>query len=172
MLRLTTLGATDLRDRHGHPIREVLSQPKRVALLVYLAVEGARGPVSRDRLLGMFWPESDSARARNALSQALHALRQGVGGDVIERQGATTVEIHAERLWCDATAFADAIERGDTDLALDLYRGEFCPTLFLSGTPDVEQWIDEQRRRLRRLALASARGHAERLAAKADPDGA
>src|ERR1041384_385154 len=122
MLRLTTLGATDLRDRHGHPLRDVLSQPKRVALLVYLAVEGARGPVSRERLLGFFWPESDSTRARNALSQALHALRQSLGADVIASQGATNVEIPAGRLWCDANAFTEAIERGEIELALDLYR--------------------------------------------------
>src|SRR6185503_16602360 len=110
--RLTTLGVTDLRDRHGHPVRDILSQPKRVALLVYLAVEGAKGPVSRDRLLGLFWPDSDAARARNALSQALHSLRQGLGADALDSQGATAIEVRSDQLWCDATAFAAAIDSG------------------------------------------------------------
>ncbi len=172
MLRLTTLGAIDLRDRLGHPVREVLAQPKRVALLVHLAVEGRRAPVSRDRLLALFWPESDEAHARNTLSQALHHLRQALGPGVIESQGVHLVGVSADELWCDATAFGDALERGDTELALDLYRGEFCSTLFVSGAAEVDQWLDEQRRLLRGRALAAARTLAEALAERGDREGA
>ena len=172
MLRLTTLGAIDLRDRIGHPLREVLAQPKRVALLVYLAVEGRRGPVSRDKVLGLFWPESDDPHARNTLSQALHHLRQALGAGVIESQGVHMIGVSSDELWCDATAFTDALERGDVELALDLYRGEFCSTLFVSGTLEVEQWLDEERRQLRGRALAAARTHAEHLADRGDRDGA
>ena len=153
MLRLTTLGALDLRDSRGHAVRDVLTQPKRVALLAYLAVEGSRAPVSRDSLLALFWPESDDARARNALSQALHHLRQALGPGVIESQRPRTIGVDGERLWCDATQMALALERGEIELALDLYRGEFCAGLFVSGTPDLEQWLDGQRRRLRRRVL-------------------
>src|SRR3982750_998351 len=106
MLRLTTLGAVDLRDRHGKPVRELLAQPKRVALLVYLAVESRNGPVSRDRLLALFWPESDSAHARNTLSQALHHLRQSLDADVIVAEGANAVRVRADALWCDACVIA------------------------------------------------------------------
>ncbi|HWA58595.1 MAG TPA: BTAD domain-containing putative transcriptional regulator, partial [Gemmatimonadales bacterium] len=146
----------------------MLAQPKRVALLVYLAVEGRRGPVSRDRVLGLFWPESDEPRARNTLSQALHYLRQALGAEVIVSQGASTIGIRADQLWCDATAFVDALERGQVELALDLYRGDFCPTLFTSGMPEVEQWLDVQRRRLRTQALTAARAMAEGLLARGD----
>jgi DNA-binding SARP family transcriptional activator/TolB-like protein len=168
------LGAIDLRDRRGHPIREILAQPKRVALLVYLAVEGRRagGIVPRDRLLALFWPESDSAHARNTLSQALHHLRQALGADVIESQGANTVGIHGDQLWCDATTFLEAIERGDVELALDLYRGEFCPTLFTSGAPELEHWLDAVRRQIRTHAFAAAKTYAERLAARGDREAA
>lgn len=168
MLRLTTLGAMDLRDRHGHPLRDVLAQPKRVALLAYLALEGSRGPVPRDRLLAMFWPESDEARARNALSQSLHHLRQALGPGLIESQGPHLLGVDGARLWCDATVFAEAVERGDTELALDLYRGEFCPGLWVSGAPDLEHWLDGQRRRLRGRALAALRATAERMAARGE----
>ena len=172
MLRLTTLGAVDLRDRRGHAVRDVLTQPKRVALLVYLAVEGRRAPVSRDRLLALFWPESDAARARNALSQSLHHLRQALGSDVVESQGAGAVALRADALWCDAVVFAEALDRGDVELALDLYRGEFCPTLFVSGAPEAEEWLEGQRRRLRSAALAAARTHAERLADRGEAEAA
>jgi len=172
MLRLTTLGAVDLRDRHGHAVRDVLAQPKRLALLAYLAIEGSRGPVSRDRLLAMFWPESDEAHARNALSQSLHHLRQALGPGVVESQGVHTVGVDGERLWCDAVVFAAAVERGDLDLALDLYRGEFCPAVFVGGAPEAEQWLDGQRRRLRAAALAGLRTLADRMAARGDLEAA
>jgi DNA-binding SARP family transcriptional activator len=172
MLRLTTLGAMDLRDRHGHPLREVLAQPKRVALLTYLAVEGSSGPVSRDRLLAAFWPESDEARARNALSQALHHLRQALGPGLIESQGPHRIGVDAARLWCDATVFAEAVERGDVGLALDLYRGEFCPGLYVSGSPDLEHWLDEQRRRLRGRAFAALRTAGEQMVARGEGEAA
>jgi DNA-binding SARP family transcriptional activator/TolB-like protein len=172
VLRLTTLGATDLRNRLGKPVREVLVQPKRLALLIYLAVEGRRGPISRDRLLAMFWPESDTEHARNTLSQALHHLRRALGLGVLESQGVHAIGVDAEKLWCDAVVFTESLERGEAELALDLYRGDFCPTLFVSGAPEVEEWLDEERRRLRGKALAAARTLAERLAAKGDADGA
>ena len=173
MLRLTTLGAIDLRDRRGHPVREILSQPKRIALLVYLAMEsGKLGPsVPRDRLLALFWPESDATHARNTLSQALHHLRQALGTDVIESRGSIMVGVRADQLWCDATVFLETVERGDVELALDLYRGEFCPTLFTNGAPQLEQWLDAQRRELRGRALAAARKAAEQLADRGDKAG-
>jgi DNA-binding SARP family transcriptional activator/TolB-like protein/TolA-binding protein len=172
MLRLTTLGAIDLRDRLGHPVREVLAQPKRVALLAYLAVESRKGPVPRDRLMALFWPESDAARARNALSQALHQLRQRLGKDVIESHVPNAVAVGSQGLWCDATAFLDALQRGESELALDLYRGEFCPALFGRDAPELEQWLDTERQHLRGKALAAARRLAEQLAARGDGPGA
>ena len=143
-----------------------------MALLVYLAVESRRGPVSRDRLLGLFWPESEEARARNTLSQALHHLRQALGAEVLESHGASAVSVRPETLWCDATAFLDALERGEVELALDLYRGEFCSNVFASGTPEVELWLEAQRTRIRRQALEAARRTAVGLADRDDLAGA
>ncbi len=156
MLRLTTLGALDLRDRVGQPVRDLLAQPKRIALLVHLVLEGRRGPVPRDKVLAMFWPESDEARARNALSQALYHLRQGIGPDLVESQG-TTLSVAADALWCDAVVFDEALARGEVELALDLYKGEFCPALFVSGAAAVEEWVDATRRDQRRRLHDAAR---------------
>lgn len=167
MHRLTTLGAVDLRNARGHPVREVLAQPKRVALLAYLTIESRRGPVSRDKVLALFWPESDETRARNALSQSLHHVRQALGSEVIENHGAGALRVSAE-LWCDAVEFGAALERGDAAMALDLYRGEFCPSLFAPGAPEVEQWLDEQRASLRRRAAQAARAFALQLLDRGD----
>src|SRR2546427_4893642 len=47
----------------------------------------------RDTLLGLFWPELDQDHARAALRQALHGLRQGLGGDVLTSRGDEEVGI-------------------------------------------------------------------------------
>ena len=65
----------------------VLRQPKRLALLLYLTLASPRGLQRRDRLLALFWPEQEESRARNALSQALHVLRRGLGEEVLVRRG-------------------------------------------------------------------------------------
>ncbi|MBP7550292.1 MAG: hypothetical protein KA761_08390 [Gemmatimonadaceae bacterium] len=171
MLRLTTLGVIDLRDHLGRPVREVLAQPKRIALLIHLVVEGRAGPVPRDRLLAMFWPESDEARARNALSQALHHLRQAIGPDVIVGTG-PSLGIAPDRLWCDAVVFEDALAAGDAELALDIHKGEFAPALFVTGAGELEQWISGTRRDQRRRLLELVRRGVARAASAGDAAGA
>lgn len=71
MLRCRTLGALELSSSTVREHTAVLSQPKRVALLVYLTVANARGFLRRDSLLALFWPELDEEHARAALRQAL-----------------------------------------------------------------------------------------------------
>lgn len=172
MLRLTTLGRLDLRTDDDQPVREVLAQPKRLALLVVLALEGRRGPVSRDRLLALFWPDADEARARNALSQALYHLRQALGGDLIENRGASALALRPGALWCDAAAFDEARAAGDLAGALALHGGEFCPGLVVGGEAEADAWLDAERRRLRVAATGAARSLASALLGRGDASAA
>ena len=82
-VRLFTLGALDLQAANGTELRSVLAQPRRIALLAYLALATPRGPHRRDRLLALFWPDQDESHARNALSQAVYFLRNALGADAI-----------------------------------------------------------------------------------------
>ena len=63
----------------GTEAEDVLHQPKRLALLVYLAMAEPRGFHRRDSLLALFWPELPEKRARNALNKTLHFLRSHLG---------------------------------------------------------------------------------------------
>lgn len=58
-------------------------QRKRLALLAVLAADG-NGGVPRDRLLALFWAESDADRARNSLAQMVYAIRRELGADCID----------------------------------------------------------------------------------------
>ena len=56
---------------------------RRLVLLAALAAAGQKG-MSRDALVGLFWPEVDASRARAALSQALYALKRDSGvGEIV-----------------------------------------------------------------------------------------
>src|SRR5256886_14176337 len=81
MIELHTLGAVDLWDAHGAELRGVLAHPKRVALLVYLAVAQPHGFQRRDALLALFLPHLAPQRARRAPRKAAHMLRPGPGAE-------------------------------------------------------------------------------------------
>jgi hypothetical protein len=55
------------------------AQRQALALLTLLGAAGERG-LSRDKLVALLWPETDSRRAGHRLSQLLHALRGTLGG--------------------------------------------------------------------------------------------
>ena len=85
LIELRTFGTLDLRGSDGRELRAVLAQPKRLALLTYLAAAapGASTFHRRDTLLALFWPDQDVTRARAALSRAVHYLRASLGDGVV-----------------------------------------------------------------------------------------
>src|SRR5437899_12372641 len=106
------LGALHLLSADGHELKAILAQPKRVALLAYLAAATPRRPHRRDSLIALFWPELDQEHARAALRQALHGLRQTLGDDVLVTRGDGDIGLDAERIRCDVVEFARAAEVG------------------------------------------------------------
>lgn len=155
MIRLQLLGSLTLLREDGSSVRSVLAQPKRFALLTYLATSsGSERP--RDTLLALFWPELDVEHARKALRQALYGLRKSLGTGVVTGKGAELVGVDPERLWCDAAAFSAAVEQGRDEEGLELYDGPFLEGFHLSGTPEFERWVERKRRRLRMEATSAA----------------
>src|SRR5215210_8356174 len=119
MIRLRTFGALDLRGSNGEELRAVLDQPKRAALLVYLALATPRRPHRRDTLLALFWPEQDTEHARNALNQAVYFIRGWLGADTLvsNRDG---LHLEGKDFWCDGMAFEEALEAGRSVDAIEL----------------------------------------------------
>ena len=162
MLELRTLGPLDLR-RGREAVTAVLRQPKRLALLAYLAASPDHRFHRRDTLLGLFWGERDESHARAALRRALYFLRQALGDDVIVGRGDEEVGIGDGMLWSDVSAFEQANTRGAAAEALELYRGDLLEGMFISEAPEFERWLDGERVRLRDRAIAAARTLTEEL---------
>ena len=146
VLRLRTLGALDLQAPDGSELRSVLAQPRRVALLAYLALATPRGPHRRDRLLALFWPDQDQAHARNALSQAVYFLRNSLGADAVVSRTADELALDMSTVWCDAIAFDEALDARRYMDAVELYRGELLAGFHVaSAAPEFAAWLDTMR---------------------------
>src|SRR2546427_2625349 len=168
VIELRLFGGLDLRRSAGRELASILTQPKRFALLAFLAAATPYRLHRRDTVLGLFWPELDQEHARAALRQALHGLRQGLGADVLTSRGDEEVGVDEQRLSCDVRTFHQALEARDWSQALELYRGGLLEGFFLSDAPEFERWLEDERARLRNHACQAAWTLAQR--SKADGD--
>jgi serine/threonine protein kinase/DNA-binding SARP family transcriptional activator len=158
------LGLTELQTSGGRELRAVLSQPKRFALLAFLASHPPRTFVRRDILLGLLWPELDQPHARGALSQALRFLRKELGAasrSVIINRGTDEIGIDSGELWCDVAVFRDHVDAGRYGDALELYQGDFLDGFFADAGTSFEEWLARERNQLRASAAHAARRLAE-----------
>src|SRR4051812_7554915 len=105
MIELRTLGGVELTIPKDGTMQRVAIQPKRMALLAYLALGEPSGFRRRDSAVGHLWPELDTLHARGALRQALHSLRSIMGKDAIVTRGEEEIGIDRQLVWCDAVAF-------------------------------------------------------------------
>lgn len=169
---LRILGTLELRASDGRSLLSVLAQPKRVALLSYLASGAGKRFRRRDTILGVFWPDLDQERARHALRQTVYVLRRSLGSRVIVSRGDQELGVSREELWCDAATFEEALGAGHPEEALELYNGELLPGLYLDDSSNFERWLDTERDRLRRLAFEAAWRVVEELEAAGDTTGA
>lgn len=158
MVELDVLGSPRLRLHDGRAPGSVLRQPKRLALLSYLAVARPGAFVRRDTLVGVFWPESTEERARASLAEGLARLRKSLGAEVVEPRGTGEVRIDPAHLTCDAVAFRTACDRQEWMKAAELYQGPLLEGFILGGAQEFDDWLDRARARLGRLAL-DALGH-------------
>ena len=153
MLRLRTFGGLSIErssssTEGGAAPSSATAARRRLALLAVLAASGPRG-VPRDKLLALFWPESDSDRARHALDQALYALKRDLGAEGLVT-GREEPALNPAAITSDVEDFKAALTRGDRAAAVELYTGPFLDGVFISGAPAFERWAEEERGRLTR----------------------
>src|SRR5437660_4840909 len=152
MIELCMLGRLSLTGADGREVRSLLGQPRRLALLAYLAAAIPQGFHRRDSLLALFWPELDQEHARAALRQALHVVRDALGADAVASRGDDEIGLDIDQVSCDVAAFGRAIDREQFREALDLYRGDLLEGFFISDAPEFERWLETERTRLREAA--------------------
>lgn len=169
MIELRTLGTLDVRASDGRDVSALSTQPKRLALLAYLALTGSNRFHRRDSVVALFWPDLDQAHARGALRQALRFLRRVLGDGAIAARGEEEIGLESGIVSVDAQEFEQACQAGRNEDALALYRGDFLEGVFASDTaPAFDQWVDRERLRLRSMASKAAWAAAEASRAAGD----
>jgi DNA-binding SARP family transcriptional activator len=162
---LRMIGPIELVDGNGKSVEPVLSQPKRLGLLAYLA-SVAPHFARRDALHALFWPELDTAHARSSLNQAIRFLRKELGESTIASRGAEEIGIAEGQLLTDVAEFRRSVEQHNNESAIALYRGDFLQSFHVEAAPELDEWIESERSRLRAAAARSAR----KLAAMCESD--
>jgi serine/threonine-protein kinase len=69
----------------------------------------------------------------------------------------------------DVCDFLDAVQDGHLALAASLYRGEFLDGFHITGAPDFEHWVDDQRLRFAHMAIEVLEQLAAQALARDDP---
>lgn len=162
MILFRTLGSAELEEDLGASARPIAVQAKRMALVAYAALAGRGRHRRRDSIVALFWPDLDEEHARSALRQALTYLRRTLGASALVTRGEEEIAIDADAVRCDAVLFDEAVAAGKLEDAMALYRGDFLDGLFVSdASPELEQWIDAERSRLRQSAATCGSSLAE-----------
>lgn len=162
VLRLLTFGGLAPAPRADGTIPRIGS--RRLAVLAAVAAAGEPG-ITRDRLVGLFWPDVDEEHGRHSLRQALYALRDEAGPVI--RQVGSSLFLDPQQATSDITEFHAALAAGDLAVAAGLYRGLFLEGFYLSGAGEFERWVETERARLGGAAITALRT----LATRADEAG-
>lgn len=143
-LELRTLGRLEL-VRAGESL--LPGRRKLLMLLGYLALRDGRS-TGRAELAQRFWSESDEARARQSLRQALSELRE-ITGEALEVSD-EEVRLRPGLVLVDVTQFEQASDRGELLAAEALWKGDFLDGAEVRGGVELRGWLEPVRERLRR----------------------
>jgi DNA-binding SARP family transcriptional activator/pimeloyl-ACP methyl ester carboxylesterase len=127
-----------------------LALRKGLALLIYLAE--AKGPIGRDMVATMLWPESSAEVARARLRRLLHRLQLTLG-DVLASDRSTVRWSSAIDLELDSWLFEQACDRGEFERACRLYQFDFLEGFSPGDCPQFDEWAFFRREALRGRAI-------------------
>lgn len=124
-----------------------LALRKGIALLVYMAETG--GPVSRELLGTLLWPDADQESSRARLRRTLYKVRAALGADIIEADRDRLQFSGTADVTSDAQEFETACNRGDFAAATRHYQADYLAGFSLSDSPEFEDWVFYRREALR-----------------------
>ncbi len=145
-VRLELLGGATL---FGIGLRHNLER-KTAAVLALLALEGE---ITRSKVAGLLWSDTDEERARANLRQCVHRLKKLIGNDLINsgERMSLNASLEVDTLTLESRAFL-----GD-DAGLIEVRGEILGGLDFEDCPEFDDWLLVQRERWRTARVGAYR---------------
>jgi len=156
MLHVSLLGEQTVADGRTGAVR--LRSSRTVALLGFLAAH-AGSPQTRQRIAGLFWPDSTDAQALTNLRRELHTLRQVLGDEpsliVTSRdlcwRDTATCSVDLRVFDVERKAALAAAESADSDgilahaaNAIARYQGDFLPGMYDDWLLDLRSVFERQ----------------------------
>lgn len=141
------LGAFGFPEVHadGRPVK--LALRKGLALLIYLAE--AKGAVARDVIAALLWPETPRETGLARLRRLLHRIELTVGQSIFETDRTSVRWSPEVELKIDSHLFESACDRGDFEIACQVYRGDFLAGFALEDCREFDDWAFFRREALR-----------------------
>ena len=166
--RLSLFGPPRLLDDQG---RLVSVPAKTYALVAYLVLMSAGGPVGRAQLRRFLWEDSDSKAAAANLRKFLSRIvdRQEARGFQLIHSKRDQVEL-AESVKIDLTDFLRIVaapSSADLEVLCDLYRGELLEG-FETENDDLSAWLEVERTKLRDAFINAVADRIEMIGAHGD----
>ena len=164
MLEVKLLGQFEVR-RDGEPVT-LPSRPAQ-SLLAYLVLNAGTAH-RRERLAGLFWPDSSEADARSSLRHALWRIRKAIetGQPSDSRYliaDAISVAFDARSdYWLDVATLQREVQERSADALIEIvshYRGELLPGVY-------DEWASLERERLQAVFEQKMQQLLERLGAE------
>jgi DNA-binding SARP family transcriptional activator len=145
-VRLELLGGATLR---GIGVRHNLER-KTAAVLALLTLEGE---ITRSKVAGLLWSDTDEERARGNLRQCLHRLKKLIGSDLINpgERMSLNAKFEVDTLTLESRAFL-----GD-DAGLIAVHGEILEGLDFEDCPEFNDWLLIARERWRTARVGAYR---------------
>lgn len=142
MIDLQLLGGLDVRGAELQPGSR--ARRKHPMALLAIVAAAAPQPVTRDRLMALLWPESDTDKASNSLRQALHALRRELGEDLFLPEASGGIRLDPDKVSVDLWEFRAAIARGSYARAVEAHAGAFLEGVHVAQRAELTRWIEAE----------------------------
>ncbi len=144
--RLELLGGANIR---GIAVQHSLER-KTAGVLALLALEGE---ISRSKVAGLLWADTDEERARANLRQCLYRLKKLLGIDLVQANERLSLNAALE---VDTVTLESRAFLGD-DAGLIAVRGEILEHFDFEDCPDFMEWLMLQRERWRGARVGAFR---------------
>ncbi|MCX7792493.1 MAG: AAA family ATPase [Chloroflexaceae bacterium] len=164
MLAILLLGPPRIL-RDGAPV--ALPRRRTRALVYYLAAH--REPLSRERLLALFWPDHERAAAQQLLRATLHGARQALGPALVgEDMLAITNDVEVDYRALLAVVNAPDANEATLAAAVARYRDDLLSGFELPDAEPFMEWLVAERERARLLVVRALTRLARAAQARGD----
>lgn len=123
-LALRTFGEFSIVRESEPLVSKGKAQKKPLELLKALVTHGGRA-VDATMLTSLVWPDAEGDDAKTSFDSNLYRLRKLLDVDGAIQLAEGKLSLNPDVVWLDTWAFEAALDAGEVDTALNLYRGPF-----------------------------------------------